>query len=269
MIFMPKYNMGQCEEKNYELTITELCNEIADENIQKAGISNDTLRDKFNNNDKTGIINKLESKLNFRINDFDEQYAKLKMFYYIEKYGVCIKNKKYSTETRVRIIDILNKPRLDNVNTDIHLVSQYGVVFEKMKADVEKEVDPFSAKSKREKIEWLDTYWEVILDKLFDYVCADKALEELKETLTELNRIQNFLTERVLQRIPKVSSIQLPYKENLMDTFYNIILCHEVMCNDVDRLNINYQIQMEEASSAEYVECFIKYENWIIKSEII
>ncbi|MBU3100701.1 MULTISPECIES: hypothetical protein [Clostridium] len=269
---MSKYNMGQCEEMNCKLTITELCNEIAEENIEMDASFNDTLRDKFSNHYKTGIIDKLESKLNFRINDFDEQYAKLKilkMFYYIEKNGVSVHNKKSPIETRTRIIDILNKPRLDNINTDFSLVSQYGLIFGNMKAEVEKEVNECSVKSKKEKLESFNAYWEVILDKLFDYVFTDKALEKPEETMMELNRIENFLTERVLQKLPQASNMQLQHKERLNDTFYNMLLCHEMICNEADRLNINYQIHTEEDPSAEYVECFIKYENWTVKPELI
>lgn len=68
---------------SFKLSITELCNEIALENQEMDNNSTDTLRNKFKNSDKSGLIDKLNEKINFRIEEFNEAYEKLKLLKYL------------------------------------------------------------------------------------------------------------------------------------------------------------------------------------------
>ena len=269
---MSKYNLGQSENVACKLTITDLCNEIADENEGLVANSLDTLRDKFKNHDKSGIINKLEIILDFRIEEFDDKYDQLKLLkylYYLEKNSESKhKNTRYYDKTKIRIIDILNKPRLDNINTPIAISSVYGSILSQMKSDIEQELRKESIVSKQEKFKYINLYWEKITHKTFDYVMSEMALNNKNSAYEELERINRYLKEKILERLPSVSELELPYKENLFDTFYNILLSHEILCYDADRLRINYQIVLEDPPNDEYVETFIKHEDkWIVKAE--
>jgi hypothetical protein len=269
---MSKYNLGQNERAKCALTIAELCVEIADENKDLISNSPDTLRDKFKNHDNSGIIDKLGNKLNFRIEEFDDKYDQLKLLkylYYLEKYGLS-KNKstRNNDKTKFRIIDVLNKPRLDNINSHISVNNAYGNILSKMKSDIEKEIRKEAIFSKQEKFNYIKTYWEEITHKTFDYVMSEMALNKKDSAYEELERIERYLKHKILERLPDVSELKLPYKESLFDTFYNIVMSHEVLCYDADRLRINYQIVLEEPPVDEYIEAFIKYEDkWLVKEE--
>jgi len=269
-----RYNLGQNESVNCALTIAELCNEIADENEDLVSNSQDTLRDKFKNHDKSGIIDKLGIILGFRIEEFDDKYDQLKLLKYLyclEKNGLSKnKSRRYYDKTKIRIIDVLNKPRLDNINTPIATNSAYGSILSEMKSGIEKELREESILSKQEKYKYLNSYWEKITQKTFDYVMGEMALNNKDSAYEELDRIERFLKHKILERLPNVSKLKLPYKESLFDTFSNILVSHEVLCYDADRLRINYQIALEDPPEDEYIEAFIKCEDkWLVKEEYL
>lgn len=267
---MSKYNLGQNESAKCALTIAELCNEIADENEELVSNSSDTLRDKFKNHDKSGIIDKLTIILGFRIEEFDDKYDQLKLLkylYHLEKNGLS-KSKRHYDKTKIRIIDVLNKPRLDNINTPIAINSVYGSILSEMKSGIEKELRKESIVSKQEKFKYINSYWEKITHKTFDYVMSEIALNNKDSAYDELERIDRYLKHKILERLPNVLELKLPNRESLFDTFYNILVSHEVMCYDADRLRINYQIALEDPPADEYIEAFIKYEDkWLVKEE--
>ncbi len=265
---MSKYNLGQNERTKCALTIAELCNEIANDSEELEANSLDTLRDKFKNHDKSGIVDKLESKLGFRIEEFDDKYDRLKLLkylYQIEKNGLRKGNKCKNT-TKIRIIDILSKPRLDNINTPIATNSAFGNILFEMKSDVAKELSKDSILSKEEKFKSINSYWELITCKTFDYVMSEMAIKNKEAAYKELERIDCYLKHRILERFPDVKELNLPYKENVFDTFYNILLSHKFLCYDADRLNINYQIALEDPPEDEYIEAFLSCEEkWVVK----
>lgn len=265
---MSRYNLGQNECTKCKLTIADLCNEIANENEGLEANSNDTLRDKFKNHDKSGIIDRLAIKLGFRIEEFDDKYAQLKLLkylYQLEKNNFSKRNK-YKSTTKIRIIDIFNKPRLDNINTPIAVNSVYGDIISKMKSDVAKELTKESILLKQEKFKYINSYWEIIIGKTFDYVMSEMAIRNKEAAYMELERIESYLKHKILERLPNVKELNLPYKENLFDIFYNILLSHEFLCYDADRLKINYQITLEDPPQDEYIEAFLSYEEkWLVK----
>lgn len=265
---MSRYNLGQDESKKCNLTIAELCDEIANENKELEANSFDTLRNKFKNSDKSGIVDKLAIKLGFRIEEFDDKYAKLKLLkylYQLEKKGFS-KSIKYQNQSKIRIIDVLNKPRLENINTSISTNSAYGNILFEMKKDVSKELTKESILSKEEKFKSINSNWELITFKTFDYVMGEMAIKNKEEAYNELERIDYYLKYRILERFPDVKALNLPYKENVFDTFYNILLSHEFLCYDADRLNINYQISLEDPPEDEYIEEFLSSEEkWVVK----
>lgn len=125
---MGYFDIGNTYDPARKVTIAVLCKEIAEEN-EKAGkyTAHDEgyYRDKFKNADQSGIIDKLRKKLDFDIeeiygNDPKEKFEAfklLKLLYYIEKDGAPKNRGKSAENTKIQIIDILSKPRLDNIQT--------------------------------------------------------------------------------------------------------------------------------------------------------
>ncbi|MGO4532283.1 hypothetical protein AB4Z30_24640 [Paenibacillus sp. 2TAF8] len=269
---MSKYNLGQKEQMNCLLTMNELCEEIADESENMESSSVEAIRNKFKNSDRSGIINKLEKMLGFYIEDFEDKYSRLKLLKYlynIEKKGDSKSKGGFAKKTRVRIIDIINKPRLDNIATDITTKSAYGEITSMLKNNIAIEIEEDTRKKKHDFFEFFNSYWDQIITKLFDYVISQGALHNPEAAVKELERIKSFLETRVLSRLPD-ENLKLPYRESPFEIFYNILLSHEVLCNDADRLNINYQISLDIPPTKQYNEIFKKHEaQWVIKAERI
>lgn len=264
---MENYDMGKKYDDTIGLNIVDLCKELINEESLSEDFTEEYYRDKFHNNDKSGLSDKLDKKLGFCILDFvkkgdkRERHAQLKLLkalYRIEKSGDPKKSKSKKEDTRICITDILTKPRLDNIPSDITTKSEFGVIFNKLFNDVKKEIVDPECKAKR--LETLNAHWEYITEISFDYVTTDGALNEPRNAMQELERIEKFLN-KVIERLPKENKrSKLPYKENLMDTFYNILLSHRMLCNDIDRMNINYQICIEKAPNEEYIQHFREYD---------
>lgn len=69
---MTFYNMGQKYEKSIGVNNVDLCLELMSEESFADNITEEYFRDKIHNHDKSGIVDKLEKKLGYRINEFME-----------------------------------------------------------------------------------------------------------------------------------------------------------------------------------------------------
>lgn len=271
---MGYFDIGNTYDPAHKVTMAELCKEIAEE-IEKAGkyTAHDEgyYRDKFKNADQSGIIDKLKKKLDFDIegiygNDPKQKFEAfklLKLLYYIEKDGAP-KNRGRSTEnTKIQIIDILSKPRLENIQTPYAVRSQYGKIYSALSDELCKEVP--DAAQRIETLKAINVYWDYMIDEIFGYVLPDEALLHPQEAMKELIRIENFLKEKVLNRLDSQKIAKLPNNEGVMKTFYNMLICHEFLCNDIDRINVNYRICFSSAPNSEYADIYKKCEGQRIR----
>lgn len=87
--------------------------------------------------------------------------------------------------------------------------------------------------------------------------------------IRELNRLYNFLNNDILKKLSGFNPSKLPNNEGNMKTFFNILACHKLLCNEADRIEINYQVCMYDPPSEEYIEETKKYEHMFAKKEII
>lgn len=237
-------------------------------------IDEDTIRDKFTNKDGSGLVDKLKSVLDFDIDgiagvDATERFDMfkiLKLLFYIEKYGDP-KTKVVSDNYRVQITDILAKPRLSNVSSEYTPHSIYGEYFEQLYSDIRKMVN--DAEERERRLQQINEYWEYITDKVFDYVINDRAMEQPEEALKELERINWFLKEKVLDKLKNHDVIHLSKPERVMPAFFNLLACHRLLCNEHDRIRINYEIGLTAPPDSEYVELFKKYEKCEVKWEFL
>ena len=265
---MGYFDIGKTYDQNHRLTMAELCKEIIEES-ERAGKYTDHdegyYRDKFKNADQSGIIDKLKKKLDFDIeeiygNDSKEKYDAfklLKLLYYIEKEGVPKNRGRNAKNTRIQIIDILSKPRLENIQTPYAARSQYGEIYSALSKEVCKEVP--DATQRRKTLKAIDSYWNYVIDEIFGYVLTDESLKHPEEAGKELERIKYFLKEKVLNKLDSQKIKDLPNNDGVMKTFYNMLICHEFLCNDIDRININYRICYSPAPDREFVDI---YKNW-------
>lgn len=266
---MGKYDIGVEYSREFKLSIADLCKELMDEfeakNPEEIAFGEETLRDKFKNHDKSGLIDKLDSCIGFKIEAFFEtdpnnKFAALKilkLLYYIEKSG----------DSKIRVTDILAKPRLENIPNHFSVKSVYGSMFSGLFESIKKEVK--DADTREIRIEKLNTYWEYITDKIVDYVITDSAFENPQKAEDELDRISRFLAEKVLFKFKDAHFSVTSYREGAMETFYNILCCHKMLCNEVDRININYQVCLSSPPSSEYVKLFHRYENYTVSNQLV
>lgn len=237
-------------------------------------IDEDTIRDKFTNKDGSGLLDKLKSVLDFDIDGIAgagaterfDMFKILKLLFYIEKYGDP-KTKVVSDNYRVQITDILAKPRLANVPSEYTPHSIYGKYFEQLYSDIKKMVN--GAEERERRLQQINEYWEYITDKVFDYVINDRVIEQPEEALKELERINRFLKEKVLDKLKNHDVIHLSKPEKVMPAFFNLLACHRLLCNEYDRIRINYEIGLTASPESEYVELFKKYEKCEAKWEFL
>ncbi|WP_017212192.1 hypothetical protein [Clostridium beijerinckii] len=226
-----------------KLTNTSLYNQILDD-IEKAEKLNnyskesnwfDDVRQKVEG--KSGLITKLKNKLDFRINDFEDQYSKLKLlkFLYDLEKGNCNKSK-------LNVTNLLSKPSLENVdNNVIKINSTHGKITAYLKNEVMKEVDSnFIIHSKR-MIHFILDQWEQQLQSSAWYV-ANSHYEKEMEELKRINKELKCITEK----LPNVSKLKCKYDHTLFETFYLKLLQHENIGRENDIIRINQYVLTKE-----------------------
>ena len=285
---MGKYDVDSWLRRDTELTIIGLCKEIADELYERKEEGEDVknegkyykyenLRDKIKNSDGSGIIDKIKNRIGFDIeeaakksdNDKFDMLRIVKCLYYIEKDGwpkskMGIYDK---TKKRIAITDILAKPSLENIPTVYSGKSEYGDMFQELYDSIGHMTHDSKALS--EKIDSLDAYWDYITYKMFDYVNSDCAIADHEGAMNELNRIRRYVNERIRAKLEGCPPKVIKTTGGVADTFFTILACHKVLCNECDRININYTVVDEEDPSPEYVKKMQELDDRLIKWEVL
>lgn len=199
-------------------------------------------RDKFKNSDKSGIIDKLNNLLHFDIEAMAneshiatfEALKLLKELFVIEKYGLP-KKMWFKKNIRIRITDILAKPRMSNITTYLSGKSVYNDVFKRLFEDIKYNVD--DAEKRIYFVDKIDAQWQYIEQKQFDYVTSDMALSDPDSALTELKRINQKLDNIISDIESESEPIDIP-TEGVMNTFFNMLLIHKKLCYLTDRISM-------------------------------
>lgn len=267
---MGKYDIGSEKINGWRYTINDLSNELQGELNLAQG--QDEIRLKFKNVQKSGLIDKLKDELNFRIEEFENTFQSLqllKYLYLIEKAGESKVKANGADKSRIRIIDILAKPRLDNIQNLISPKSVYGTLLSKIETDIGRALPTIEMEDRKKRIESFLGYWNAMLIAAFDYVYTEKALRQPESAKDELVRIERFVNDRILAKLPKIKTLQIPYSEQPFQVFYNCIICHRVLCLQIDNVNINYQICIDGEPPKEYIDLFIKHENHTVQKQFL
>ena len=273
---------GICE--NYDgvtrLSIAALCRELLEEYINRNPNNTNPpgeeyFREKIKSSDRSGLINKLNDNLGFDIEAMMEQSDQdkfdalklLKLLYYIEKDGLSKKSAfGNKIESRLCITDILAKPRLENIHTDYSLKSEFGDVVKSMLSAVGQNIDDVG--QRWGVVENINRSWKYATDVLFAYVFSDCAVNFPNSNLVQLERIKRYLSEKIIMKCENVKPRSFVSNEGVMKSFYNLLLCHEKLCNDIDRINITDRLSVPDMPNKEFISTFKKSEgvkeNWEI-----
>lgn len=264
---MGKYDISAELTNDCKLTVYDLAKEIDTE----LELDDTKAIEMKLGNGKSGLLKKLKDILKFDVEEIakdseEEQfqmYKLLKELYLIEKYG----RKKYvgrfypNINLKIKIIDILAKPRLSNIKTYYSEYSEFGTVFDKLFSDICSIVEDSNERIRL--FESIESYWQNLSQYQYNYVAYDSAMGHKKETLTELNKINEGLN-RILTLIDNSnSSLTLP-TEGVMGTFLNILLTYKRLCYEEDRIRLFNYINYDFHFNTEYTELFKKYEEMAI-----
>lgn len=262
---MGKFDIDAQQINESKLTLNELSKEIYDESDTPFSCAE--IMFKLKNKQGSGLINKLKKHLNFDIEgmaevSISERFNALKLLkelFFIEKDGSpkYVNDYDLKANTRVHIIDILAKPRLANIKTYYAYGSQYGDVFDQLFADISSNVS--DADERIGTIEDIDSYWQYIAQKQFDYVFSNMALADMESSLKELQRINRVL-ENVLNKLDINERNLKMSTEGVMKTFFNILLTHQKLCNETDRIKAAEYIDIDMHPNTEYTELFRRFE---------
>lgn len=195
----------------------------------------------------------------------------LKELFSIEKDGLpkYVNDYELTANIRIHIIDILKKPRLSNIKSYYGNGTQYGEILEKLFDNIKSNVP--DAYERISKIEKIDSYWQYLAQKQFDYVFSDMALANMDNSLKELQRINKTL-ESIFYKLDKldINEINLHTStEGVMKTFFNILLAHNQLCYEIDRIKANEYVNLDLCPNAEYTKLFKKFENELLEVQAV
>lgn len=254
-----------------ELTLNNLSKEIYDESY--IPFSCDEIMFKLKNRQGSGLINKLKKHLDFDIENMaevstSERFDALKLLkelFFIEKDGLpkYIKKSNPNANTKVRIINILAKPRLANIKSYYTNGSQSGEVFEQLFFNIKSNVP--DADERIRIIEDIDSYWQYLAARQFNYVFSNIALADMESSLKELQRINRVL-ENVVNKLDIDERNHQMSSEGVMKTFFNILLTHQKLCYETDRIKAAEYVDIDMHPNAEYTELFRRNEFETLKT---
>ena len=191
--------------ESFKRKLWQLSKELMKEDTSQKSTSEADCYRKLFNKDRTGLIDKLKDDLHFDMiaiigeNEAEQQSA-------IDLLRFLFRIEKEKDGRKFKIIDFLNHPSMQNLISDTPYSSyidyreghQNSAQFLKLVEDVRSYVtDADDIDKTLEQINW---HWEFETRELFSYVLSDRAIEEPESAMAELERIEYFLTDKILDR---------------------------------------------------------------------
>ena len=247
---MGYFDLSSRRPENVKFTLYELSKEIEKE-IDNENLTVDDIVKKFKNSHETGIVNHLEKDLNFYIDEYDEFQVLqlLKMLYYYEKDG-----------QRLKLTEILKKPRLENIESTYETDTLYGKYFTELKENLEAVVGQDAARERQELLYRKNQRWNDILANILMYAYGEEGLkpENRYTTIFDLENAKRFIDERILGKLSKPE--HHPAKEDVFIAFYTMLIAHEMVCEQEDRIASYESAEIYPAENEEYVREFVRLE---------
>lgn len=273
---MGKFDIDKTYEQGHNPKMIDLCKEILSElEPDTYSITIEELRHKFKNSDESGLIDKFKKLLSYDIEknagkDNEQKFAMmqiLKLIYMLDKKGCLTKDELSKSNPPVHIIDILSKPCFDNITTITSNGTVYGKTYYDLLEIISNKIP--NSKSREEHIFEINHKWEQLHMNMFSYVITDYALAKKEETFENIKKIYDFLNEYLLPQTSIFKASDLPYKEGIFATFYNILYTHYYLCCDMGRFQINDELIYDKKPTERFIESFMCCESRLIDYTII
>ncbi len=272
---MGKYDIDSDYSEEFTLKMSDFIAELMSVHSPYDG-NYDSFYHLLKNHDKSGLIDLLNSELEFDIEAIAgnsklekfNMFKLLKLLFNIEKVGAPKYKKGFEDTPKLRtpFIRILANPRTANIKTPYTTKTIHGDIFEEVFNAIKRCVA--DSEQRIACINEINEYWDYIIEKQFDYVISDMALEQPKVALEELKRIHRFLN-KMLNQLEGNNPHTKSKPEGVLQTFFNIMLTHQKLCYERDSIQINYEICLCEKPSRRYTDLFLKYENAVVDYETI
>ncbi len=278
---MSKYNLNDHFDPNEEYSLKDLSGEIFYEYVIERGKFKDLNQDKtsikrqLKNDDKTGVIDRIAKHLNFNIYDYSkaipkkefEMFQLAKYIYSMEEYGIIqgVNEENIYRIRKIPIINILSKPRLDNIESIISNESEYGKytrpILDQLHDLVDSQ-DEILGRLNRANLSWKEN---IDIFK-WNYTACDNAIKNKNKYLEILKTVNDFLENKLL---PLLKEFNRPdyYSRDVLEIFYTIVICHNYLSRDNEYLKIN-AYEIEGVVTEEYTELFSKLEFKILPPDI-
>ena len=226
------YHMATAYQKAFKefLTYTRLYETL--DNEQPYSTSNSfTSREIFERRDSSGILNKSKKLLRLDIKSYatndPEQFNVLKLMYFL--FHTCYPA--FSSQKSISIIDLIANPSLEHTDSPNAV---YGEKFAKDLAELRQGVSHPEYREKE--IERIADHWQYLQTHLCQFAMGEThtKTDELKRAIAEL---QFFIEE-----IQKNGILESKHEgENVIDTFYNIMLSSRIIAKVEDCRRSSYE----------------------------
>ena len=226
------YHMATAYQKAFKefLTYTRLYETL--DNEQPYITSNSfTSREIFERRDSSGILNKSKKLLRLDIKSYAtndlEKFNVLKLMYFL--FHTCYPA--FSSQKSISIIDLIANPSLEHTDSPNAV---YGEKFAKDLAELRQGVSHPEYREKE--IERIADHWQYLQTHLCQFAMGEThtKTDELKRAIAEL---QFFIEE-----IQKNGILESKHEgENVIDTFYNIMLSSRIIAKVEDCRRSSYE----------------------------
>lgn len=160
-----------------------------------------------------------------------EKLQLLNVLFLIENEGYFPNGEKYPGENGFPLINILAKPRLENINSVYSKNTKYGKYIDMVIYNIGNKIDPIG--TRKFELDSINGLWDDFMLRVFQYCNLDIVYDFPEFHLNQLKGINEFLAG-VLKLLKKYSkfetdntgklTINVRYKEGVLKTFYNILL---------------------------------------------
>mgnify|MGYP000845574663 CR=1 FL=1 len=254
---MGYFDLNSNRPENIKLTLYELSKEIERESGSEK-LTADEIVKKFKNSHGSGIVNHLEKHLKFYVDEYDDfqKLQLLKLLYYYEKDG-----------QKIKLTEILKKPRLENIESVYETDTLYGKYFSELKDKLEAVIGFQEAKKRKEQIYRINQRWNNILANILMYAYSEEGLkpENRQFTIFDLKNAKRFIEDRIWGKLSEPKHHLA--NEDIFTAFYTMLITHEMVCEQEDRIASYESADIYPEESKEYVREFVKLENSFITED--
>lgn len=270
-------------DENLEYSLKDLTNEILKEYHVAPNCYYEHVKRRLSNSSNNGIVQRLNKYLSYDIdkNAGDnpvykfERLQLLNLIYRLDANTIPCQEANTSDQD-VPIINILTKPRMENVESVFSNSNVYGANIRDLIEQIKSIVDPENIQQKE--MNDINISWQKMLRRVtFYYVASDEVLDNRDDYLTKLKKLSNYFSEilTILKKSNKNPESDdskfrcniVEYKHGVHRTFLNILYVHFFMCYDYENIRLPLPISVKYDSS--YSSAFEKLEKRIFKTDNI